>query len=152
MEKVESAIDILATEFHKRNNPTTLKPSIIGKVVELSPIKVSISDGLIIIEEDVEMEISEWFRFRCNIDKTGMLSKTVPQKTDSAESVTETHSYSGSSCIMPNAISDLASAIIGIRDELLALKCHLKVGDYVSIASLDEIDKYVLLDKVVQGG
>ena len=126
-----------------------MKPAIIGKVVELQPLTVQISNGNILLIEGEELEIAEWFRFRCNIDATGTLSSTVPTNTDNAESITETHSYTGSACQMPNAISDLASAILGVRDELLALKCNLKVGDFVMINSLEETNRYILIDKVL---
>jgi len=147
--KETTIIDVLKNELEKRNNPTDLKAAIVGKVVQLSPIIVSISDGHVLLKENEHLEISEWFRFRCNIDKDKTLSKTVPDDTKNAKSVTETHSYNGGACAMPNAISDLASAILGVRDELLALKCNLSLGDYVVVASLEETDKYVLLDKVI---
>lgn len=147
--KEVTIIDVLENELKKRTNPTDLKPCIIGKIVLLQPLTVQISEGNILLEEGDELEMSEWFRFRCNIDATGTLSSTVPSDTDNAESITEKHSYSGAECQMPNAISSLASAILGVRDELLALKCIIKVGDYVSIASLEEKGKYILLDKVL---
>lgn len=147
--KEETLIDVLQKEFRKRNNPTDLKPTIIGKIVKLEPVTVSIANGLILLEENEQLEISEWFRFRCNIDKTGVLSSTVPGYTENAESITESHSSSGTACQMPNAISSLADAILGIRDELLALKCVLEVGDFVTVASLEEMDCYVLIDKVL---
>ena len=50
---------------------------------------------------------------------------------------------------MPSAIGYLATAISKINTELLALKCNLAIGDYVTVASLEETDKYVLLDKVI---
>ncbi len=149
MKKELTIIDVLKTELQKRNNPTDLKANIIGKVVQLEPIIVSISDGHVLLKESNHLEISEWFRFRCNIDKNNTLSSTVPNNTSSATSVTETHSKSGTACTMPTAISDLATAILGVRDELLALKCNLRQGDYVVVASLEETDKYVLLDKVI---
>lgn len=102
------------------------------------------------LTEDDELYISEFFRLRCNIDKTGVLSSSVPSDTDSAEQVKETHSYTGADCVMPNAISYLASAILGVRDELLALKCNLQIGDHVLIASLEQKDRYILVDKVLK--
>lgn len=147
--KEETIIDVLQNELRKRNNPKDLKPAIIGKVVELQPLTVQISEGNILLVEGEELEISEWFRLRCNIDSTGMLSSTVPRETDSAKSVTETHSYTGGECQMPNAISNLVSAILGVRDELLALKCVLKTGDFVIVNSLEETNRYILIDKVL---
>lgn len=146
---VESFGSLFAKEFGKRNNPTDMKSGIIGKVVQVEPVIVSIDNGKVLLKENNELEISEWFRFRCNIDKEGKLSSDVPSDTDNAEAVSETHSYTGSACAMPNAISYLASAILGVRDELLALKCELNKGDYVSVSSLEENGKYVLLDKVL---
>ena len=51
---------------------------------------------------------------------------------------------------MPNAISNLASAILGVRDELLALKCDLQIGDHVLLASLEQKDRYILIDKILR--
>lgn len=147
--KEETIIDVLQNEFSKRNNPKDLKPAIIGKVVELQPLTVQISDGNILLIEGEELEIAEWFRFRCNIDSTGVLSETVPSDTNNAESISETHSYTGSQCQMPGAISSLASAILGVRDELLKLKCVLEIGNYVIINSLEETNRYILIDKVL---
>ncbi len=71
-------IDVLKNELQKRNNPTDLKANIIGKVVQLEPVIVSISDGLVLLKENDHLEVSEWFRFRCNIDKESALSSDVP--------------------------------------------------------------------------
>lgn len=147
--KEETIIEVLHNEFRKRNNPKDLKPAIIGRVVELQPLTVQISNGNILLIEGEELEIAEWFHFRCNIDSTGVLSKTVPDDTNNAESITETHSYTNSACQMPSAISSLASAILGVRDELLALKCNLKIGDFVIVNSLEETNRYILIDKVL---
>lgn len=146
---VESFGSLFAKEFGKRNNPTDMKSGIIGKVVQVEPVIVSIDNGKVLLKENNELEISEWFRFRCNIDKEGKLSSDVPSDTDNAEAVSEKHSYTGKACVIPSAISYLASAILGVRDELLALKCELKKGDYVSVSSLEENGKYILLDKVL---
>ncbi len=145
----ETFAEIISKEFKKRDNPVNLKPTIIGKVVQISPIIVQIKNGKILLTENEELEISEWFRFRCDIDTGGALSSNVPNNLENAKNVTEIHSESGANCQMPDAIASLASAILGVRDELLALKCNLKQGDYVSIASLDETNKYILLDKVL---
>lgn len=139
----------LAKELKNRNNPTDLKSSIIGKVVELEPIIVQLNDGEILLVENEELEISEWFKFRCNIDKDSALSSDVPSNLEAAKAVTEVHSQGGSNCSMPNAIEYLATAIEKISGELLALKCELKQGDFVMISSLEETDKYILIDKVI---
>lgn len=142
---------ILSDELKNRDNPTDLKSCIVARVEQIDPlIIVSYSDGKIMLTEDDELYISEFFRLRCNIDKTGVLSSSVPSDTDSAEQVKETHSYTGADCVMPNAISYLASAILGVRDELLALKCNLQIGDHVLIASLEQKDRYILVDKVLK--
>jgi len=101
------------------------------------------------LSENDELLISEFFRLRCNIDKTGVLSSNVPSDTDNAESISETHSYTGAACQMPSAVSYLAGAILGVRDELLNLKCDLQIGDYVVIVSLEQKDRYLLVDKVL---
>ncbi len=145
----KSFIEMMKNELQQRDNPKDLKSSIVGKVVQLNPIVVRIEDGLVLLTENEELEISEWFRFRCNINKENALSEDVPSDCNNAKAVTETHSYTGTPCQMPNAISYLASAIIKVKNELLALKCVLAVGDYVTVASLEEIDKYILLDKVL---
>lgn len=148
----ETFVEVLKKELNKRNNPMDLRSIIIGKVAQINPIIVQIEDGKIILSEGEELEISEWFRFRCNIDSTGVLSSNVPENLENAQNVMEIHSQGGAECQMPNAISYLAEAINAINTELLALKCELKQGDYVSIGSLDESDKYILLDKVLSAG
>jgi len=140
---------VLAGELKTRDNPVDLKSGIIATVEQLSPLIVSYTDSKIMLTEGEELIISEFFRFRCDIDKTGVLSSSVPSDTDNAESVTEVHSYTGADCQMPSAISSLASAILGVRDELLALKCDLKIGDLVLLASVEQKDKFVLIDKIL---
>ena len=149
MSNKDSFITLIVDELCKRNNPSDLKSSIIGKVVNLNPVVVSIADGLVLLKEKKNLKISEWFRFRCNIDKKSALSSDVPTALENAKNVTETHSYGGAPCGMPSAIGYLATAISKINTELLALKCNLAIGDYVTVASLEETDKYVLLDKVL---
>ena len=139
----------LGSLIKERNNPTDLKASIIGKVVQLEPVIVQIEDGVALLEENEELEISEWFRFRCNIDKDKALSSDVPDSLTKAKAIEEVHSQGGAACTMPNAISYLATAIEKITGEILALKCDLKVGDFVVVASLEETNKYILIDKVI---
>ena len=154
---VESFGSLFAKEFGKRNNPTDMKSGIIGKVVQVEPVIVSIDNGKVLLKENNELEISEWFRFRCNIDtelveNKKRLSDYVTGEVASAGNVSETHSYpanKGATCLMPMAIDYLANAIKAIQSELLALKLELKKGDYVSVSSLEENGKYVLLDKVL---
>ena len=141
---------VLKSALNERNNPTDLKEIHIGKVEQVSPVIASISEGKIQLEENDELIISEWFRFRCNIDKTTKLSEGVPDDLTNARAVTETHSYTGTSCNMPSAVDYLAQAIEKVTGELLALKCDLKVGDLVIIGSLEQLDKYILLDKVLE--
>lgn len=145
----ESFVEILSKEFKKRNNPLDLKSSIIGKVAQVSPIIIQIEDGKILLTENEELEISEWFRFRCNIDTENALSSSVPENLKNAANISETHSQGGAPCNMKNAISFLSEAINSINTELLALKCNLNQGDYVAVASLDEEGMYILLDKVL---
>ena len=146
----KNLVEVLKNSINNCKNPTDLKPSIIGKVVQLSPVIVSINEGKILLEENEELFISEWFRFRCNIDKTSKLSGGVPSDLSSARGVSETHSYSGASCNMPSAIDYVAKAIEKVTAELLALKCDLKTGDLVVLGSLEQLDKYILLDKVLE--
>lgn len=150
VEEQKDFFSVLADELKGRDNPKDLKSGIIARVEQVAPLViVSYADGKIMLTENDELYISEFFRLRCNIDKTGVLSADVPANTDNAEAITETHSYTGSPCNMPDAISYLAGAIIGIRDELLALKCELQIGDHVVIASLEQKDKFILIDKVL---
>lgn len=164
-EEQKDFFKVLAGELKIRNNPTDLKSGIIARVEQISPkIIVSYSEAKIFLTEDEELIISEWFRFRCNIDKTGKLSQDVVNLVassnsdcSSAESVTETHSYTGASCNMPTAIASLSSAIqstnsaiIHNKNELLALKCNLKIGDFVLLASLEQKDRFVLIDKILE--
>ena len=104
----ENFFEKLAKNLKERNNPADLKPSIIGRVVQLNPIAVQIESERIILTEGDELILSEWFIFRCRIDKTGALSRTVPDKLSSsadncssAENITEIHSYTGADCRMP---------------------------------------------------
>lgn len=162
----KNLVDVLKNSIKNCQNPTDLKPSIIGKVVQVSPVIVSISEDKILLEENEELFISEWFRFRCNIDKadceqraedpfnasnqaTGRLSSGVPSDLENARGVSETHSYTGASCQMPSAVDYIAQAIEKVTAELLALKCDLKIGDFVVLGSLEQLDKYILLDKVL---
>ena len=138
----------LGNLLKERNNPTDLKASIIGKVVQLEPIIDQIEDGLPLLEEDEELEISEWFRFRCNIDKNSELSGTVPNLLQSAKQIQEVHSNGGAACNMSTAVQYLANAIETVSSCLLNLKCDLKQGDFVIVSSLEETNKYILIDKV----
>jgi len=140
---------VLKTELNRRNNPTDMKSVHIGKVISLSPLTVSIYEGKVVLTENVDLYISEWFRFRCDIDKTNALSSDVPTNVNNAKNVTETHSANGSPCNMPSAITYLANAITSINTELLQLKCDLQVGDFVTIGSLEQLDRFILLDKVL---
>ena len=163
-EEQKDFFKVLAGELKERDNPVDLKSGIIATVEQVEPVIVSYADGKIMLKEGEELIISEWFRFRCNIDKTGKLSQDVvnlvtSSNSDSsdAESVTETHSYTGASCNMPTAIAKLSSAIqssnsaiIHNKNELLALKCNLKIGDFVLLASLDQKDRFVLIDKILE--
>lgn len=142
-------VDVLKEKLKERNNPVDLKSTIIGKVVQLEPLKVSIYEDKVYLTENEELFISEWFRFRCNIDKTQRLTSDVPNELTNAQAVTETHSLTGSPCGMPNAINYLVNAINCINAELLALKCDLKIGNLVSVGSLEQLDRYILLDKVL---
>ncbi len=154
----------IAKGLKERDNPKDLKSAIIAQVVKIEPkISVAYCENKIILNEDEELIISEWFRFRCNIDKTEALSQNVPdnlnnalQNAQNAKLVTETHSYGGAPCQMPNAIShiynainNLKGAINSINNELIALKCNLNIGDEVVIVSLEEKNKFVLIDKVL---
>ena len=142
-------VDVLKKKLKERNNPVDLKSIIIGKVVQLEPVVVSIYEDKVLLEENDELFISEWFRFRCNIDKTQRLTSDVPNELINAQEVSETHSFTGASCIMPNAINYLVNAINCINAELLALKCDLKMGDLVAVGSLEQLDRYILLDKLI---
>ena len=51
---------------------------------------------------------------------------------------------------MPTAVDYVAKAIEKVTAELLALKCDLKVGDFVVLGSLEQLDKYILVDKVLE--
>ena len=80
----------LAGALKERDNPKDLKSGIIARVEEVEPLViVSFADGKIMLTENDELLISEFFRLRCNIDATGVLSETVPENTDNAEAITE---------------------------------------------------------------
>lgn len=140
----------LAKEFKKRDNPSSLKEGVTGTVLSTAPLCVSLADGAITLKEGERLIVCEWFKFRCDIDKTGVLSNTVPSNTNNAESITESHSYGGASCNMPSAVSALAEAILGVRDELLNLKCDLKAGDLVALLPTENNGYYFLIDKITR--
>ena len=140
---------LLAQQLKSCKNPVDLKPSIIGTIAQSDPVIVSINEGAILLTEGIELYISEFFSLRCNIDGTGALSSGVPSSLESAQTFAETHSYTGAACTMPDAIAYLASAIESVNNELLNLKCTLEAGDYVVIASLEQTDMYLLIDKVL---
>lgn len=140
----------LAKSLKERDNPTDLKPSLIGVVKQLEPVIVSVYEGAVLLTEGDNLLVSEWFRFRCNIDKTSALSSDVPASLENARAVKETHSYTGTPCNMPDAIGFLADAITSINTELLALKCDLQLGDKVVLTSLEQTDVYLLVDKVLE--
>ncbi len=141
--------NVLKGALKSRNNPTDLKAINIATVVKLEPLTVSLYEGKVLLREDNELYISEWFRFRCNIDSAKWLSEKVKEDLQNANAVKETHSNGGAPCQMPNAITCLADAIDCVATELLALKCDLKLGDYVAVGSLEQTDRYILLDKVL---
>lgn len=142
-----SIIDVLKSELKKRNNPNDLKSANIAKVVALEPLTLSVFGGKVLLIEGEDFYISEWFIYRCNIDKDFTLSSTVPTLLANAKSVQEVHS-SGQPCTIPEAINFLANAIENVKNELYALKCILKIGDNVVICALEQTDKYILIDKV----
>ncbi len=98
----------LAKEIKSRDNPTDLKEVAIGFVASLEPVTVTTDGGAFTFTENNNLFISEQFRLRCNIDKTTALSSDVPNLLSEAKQVTETHSYSGSPCNMPQAVTKLA--------------------------------------------
>ena len=142
-------VSVMKRHLKQCQNPADLKPVIVGKVEKLDPIIVSTHEGKALWVEHEELFISEWFKFRCNIDKTKSLSESVPSELSSAKQINEVHSYTGTGCQMPDSITHLASAINYIDGELLSLKCELKVGDLVILGSLEQTDRYILLDKVL---
>ena len=152
-QKKEGLAELLAKQLRDRDNPTDLKEGIFATVKQLEPIILSCENAQILLTENDNLFISEWFRFRCNIDKTTALSAGVPDDLISAKGVTETHSYTPhAACNMPSAISYLAEAITKINTELFQLKCDLKVGDKVVVLPLDIDCKYILLDKILTEG
>lgn len=139
----------LAKEYKKRNNPSSYKELTIATVEQVSPLILTVANAQIRLSEELgNLFIPEWFVFRCNIDSTGMLSSSVPSDLDLATGITEIHSQSGADCQIPNAIAYLASAISGVNDELLALKCELKIGDKLIVAPLESDSEYVIVDKL----
>lgn len=76
---------VLKRHIRLCKNPTDLKAINIGTVVKLEPLTVSLYEGKVLLREDNELYISEWFRFRCNIDKEKTLSQTVPSKLAGAK-------------------------------------------------------------------
>ena len=141
----------MAEQFKKRNNPTDLKPAIIGIVTGLNPLCVSIEDGLINLFENDNLILSEWFKIRTEIDKESDLSEQVPNLLEQAEAIKETHSQGGAPCIMPDAVALVCQAIRLINAELLKHKIELQQGDYVILNSAEQEDTYILIDKLYKG-
>lgn len=139
----------LAKEIKSRDNPTDLKEVAIGFVANLEPVTVTTDGGAFTFTENNNLFISEQFRLRCDIDKTFDLSLNVPNLLTQAMSVQEIHSFTQLPCNMPQAIEFLAQAITKVSTEVLNLKCDLKIGDFVAVASLEQLDVYLLTDKVV---
>lgn len=139
----------LAKKFKGCQNPSSYKELTIATVQKLEPLELALSNSQIILsQENKNLHIPEWFDFRCNIDATSVLSASVPSDTDSAKGVKEVHSYTGADCVMPDAIAYLASAILGVRDELLKLRCILQIGDKVIVSPLKADSEYVIIDKL----
>ncbi len=141
----------LAEQYKKRDNPTDLKPAIIGIVTGLNPLCVSIDDGLINLFENDNLFLSEWFKIRCQIDENKDLSEQVPDLLQKAQKVKETHSQGGAPCVMPDAIAFVCQALTLINNELLRHKIELRQGDYVILNSAEQEDTYILIDKLYKG-
>ena len=142
--------NLIAKELAQRNNPTDLKSSIIGKVVKVEPVIVSIDLGKILLKENEELEISEWFRYRCKLNKNAKTNKSEGMSENISTQISNlVGSCNASSCNLSAVVTAFKNAIGYIEDELLSLKCELKVNDYVTVASLEENGKYILLDKVL---
>lgn len=141
---------VLLAKLNKQNiNPSSYGECVLAKVINLSPLTLSLANEQIqVSESDSTLLIPEWFQFRCNIDKDSALSGDVPSFTQNAESVTETHSYGGASCSMPDAIGSLSSAILSVKEELFKLKCVLNIGDKCILSPLGSDSQYVLVDKL----
>ncbi len=138
-----------ATEYKKRNNPSSYKELTVATVQCVEPLQLTVVNSQIQLSEALgNLCVPEWFDFRCNIDATGLLSESVQSDTEEAVSITETHSYTGTPCQMPDAIAYVSSAILAVRDELLALKCILQVGDKLIVAPLESDSEYVIVDKL----
>ena len=138
----------LAEQYKKRDNPTDLKPAIIGVVTGLNPLCVSIDDGLINLFENDNLILSEWFMIRTEIDKESDLSEQVPNLLEQAQAVKETHSQGGAPCIIPDAVALEGQAVSLINTELFRHKIELKQGDYVILNSAEQQDTYILIDKL----
>lgn len=139
----------MASQLKNRDNPTDLKPSIVGVVKNLNPLTVSIENGAVNLVYGQELMISEWFKIRCDIDKNTNLSSQIPDLLEQAKAVKEIHSQGGAACKMPQAIDFVCQAVSLIDNELLRYKCDLKIGDFVIIESLEQVDSYVLVDKIL---
>ena len=166
-----------AKEFKKRNNTNDFKPCI-AVVVGLAPLKLSVLGGEVMLTEADNLIITEWFKKRCDIDKTFALSVDVPAKL--AEAQTESLAYcelaqSGLTAyinIQPppidvplatvvlasvgeisqaisQVLSKVSSSITDLKTEILNLKLTLAIGDYVLVIPSAESDKFFLVDKVL---
>lgn len=151
MQQRKDFFQTMSEELKKRNNPTDLKPAIIGIVTGLNPLCISIDDGLINLFEGDNLLLSDWFKIRTEIDKKGELSSQVPNLLQQAKSIEETHSQGGAPCNMPNAVASVCDAINLINTEILRHKIELVQGDYVILNSAEQEDTYILIDKLYKG-
>jgi len=149
MVKKQDFAYFVAAELKKRDNPKDFKPCE-AIVISLSPLTLSVLDSKVILIENQNLIISEWFKKRWDLDKTTALSADVPSLLASAKAVSETHSYTGSPCIMPSAITHLANAIAKVNTELLQLKLNLQIHDKVIIIPSSQADIFFLVDKVLE--
>lgn len=147
----ENSWDIeFAKKFKERDNPPDLKEGLIGVVVSLSPLTVSIENGQVILTQNDQLIISEWFQKRWDIDKTMALSVDVLSLLGATSSsiATAIHSYTGTSCSVIGVVDKLNQAITKINAELFALKLDLKLKDKIILLPSDVADKYFVIDKV----
>ncbi len=151
----------LAKLFKERNNPVEFKPQE-AVIISLSPVKVSILNGQVVLEENKQLVISEWFQKRWDIDKAGALSSDLPNllttALNNAAQAADTiviDDYSGAQCEVMGAIDQINAAVIALsqaitinKTELLQLKLDLQLNDRVLIVPAEKEDIFYLVDKI----
>ena len=173
---MDSWVCEVAKEFKKRDNPKEWKPQE-AIVISLSPIKLKVLDGKVILAENKNLIIPEWFKKRWNIDQTFALSQYIPQLIQNITDLSNDfidiidpenenqgvlHSYPPAVepderhnvevrqgfQLLSQVFERICDAIEINKTEILQLKLDLQIDDKVLIIPSSQDDVFILIDKV----